>query len=148
MKRRSARRVSKKPARAKKVDTADRRRAELVRVASAYFQGLAQKNLSSVPWADNASLRAPLNPNGGAAVPIVGKANILAFLNPLLPNLGKIEVLRHYVEGNWVCTRANVGLAGNPAAVLRVVDCFRVEKGRIVEQENHYDPRPALPPSG
>lgn len=147
MRNRGRKKSSKKPTRAKKVDVATKRRAELTAAAKAYFDGLAKKDLSRVPWADNATLRAPLNPNGGAAVPIVGKANILAFLNPLLPNLGKIEVLRHCVEGNWVCTRANVGLAGNPAAVLRVVDSFRVEKGRIVEQENHYDPRPALAPA-
>ncbi len=114
-------------------------------IAQSYFDGLA-KELSAVPWAEDATLRAPLNPNGGADVPIEGKANILAFLSPLLTNLGKIEVIRHFIAGDWVATRANVWLATDPPAALRVVDCFRIEKGQIVEQENHYDPRPALQP--
>ncbi len=127
-----------------KRESAAIQRARLRAIAQSYFDGLAKKDVSGVPWAENAALRAPLNPNGGAQVPIVGRANILAFFTPLLPNLGKIKVLRHFVEGNWVCTRADVGLASDPSAVLRVMDCFRIEKGKIVEQENHYDPRPAL----
>ncbi len=127
----------------KKSDSAREPRA----IAQPYFDGLAKKNLKGVPWADNATLRAPLNPNGGAEVPIVDKANILAFLNPPLPGLGKVALIRHFVEGNWVCTRADIGLAGIPSAKVRVIDSFRIEKDRIAEQENHYDPRPALPPS-
>jgi hypothetical protein len=115
--------------------------------AQRYFDGLARKDLSRVPWAEHAELRSPLNPQGGAAVPIVGKANILAFLNPILPNVGKVTVLRHFVEKDWVCTRADVELATQPSVTLRVADCFRIRNGQIVEQENHYDPRPALPPS-
>jgi len=127
--------------------TAAKREAQLRKIAQSYFDGLAKKDLSAVPYAQNATLRAPLNPNGGAEIPIVGRVNILAFLNPLLPNLGKIEVIRHCVEGDWVCSRANVGLVSDPPRALRVVDCFRVERGQIVEQENHYDPRPALAPA-
>ncbi len=142
MKKRSVKLHVKKTARRR--GTAAMQRARLRAIAQSYFDGLAKKDVSGVPWAENATLHAPLNPNGGAQVPIVGRANILAFFTPLLPNLGKIKVLRHFVEGNWGCTRADVGLASDPSAVLRVMDCFRIEKGKIVEQENHYDPRPAL----
>ena len=113
-------------------------------IAQMYFDGLAKKDLSGVPWAEDAAFRAPLNPKGGAEVPILGKDHILAFLNPLLPALEKVEVLRHYLSEDGVCTRANVWLATDPPRVLRVVDCFRISNGKIVEQENHYDPRPAL----
>jgi len=27
--------------------------------------------------------------------------------------------------------------------MARVLDAFRVENGEIIEQQNHYDPRPA-----
>lgn len=118
--------------------------AAMKAIAQAYFDGLAKKDLSQVPYADNATLRAPLNPNGGSANVIQGKNNILAFLTPLLPSLGKINVIRHFVEGDWVATRADVGLAAKPDNPLRVIDAFRIENGKIVEQENHYDPRPAL----
>lgn len=113
------------------------------RVVQSYFDGLANKDISRVPWADHAILRAPLNPNGGAAVPITGRSAIRGFLNPLLPNLGRVEVINYIEEGDWVCARAVVGLA-DPSRVLRVADCFRIKNGQIVEQENHYDPRPAL----
>jgi len=123
-----------------------RQQAKLRAIAQSYFDGLAKKDLSHVQWAEDATLRAPLNPNGGMDVPIVGKGEILAFLNPLLPNLGKVNVIRQFVEGDWVCTRANIELAGAPGRMLRVADCFRIRNGKIVEQENCYDPRPALPP--
>jgi hypothetical protein len=36
-------------------------------------------------------------------------------------------------------------IIATPPCTLRVVDRFKVTAdGRIVEQENHYDPRPAL----
>ncbi len=144
MKKRPGKKRAKKST--KKDSATAKRRAQMQVVAQSYFDGLAKKDLSAVPWAENATLRAPLNPNGGAEVPIEGKADILAFLNPLLPNLSKVEVVRHFVEGGWICTQANVGLATDPPKALRLVDCFRIENGKIVEQENHYDPRPALPP--
>jgi hypothetical protein len=112
-------------------------------IAQSYFDGLGRKDLSRVPYAENATLRAPLNPDGGSASVIRGRSNILAFLNPLLPALGEVKVIRHFVEDDWVATRADVGLATNPNP-LRVIDAFRIENGQIVEQENHYDPRPAL----
>lgn len=130
----------------RKAGTAAKQRTDLRAIAQSYFDGLAKKDLSRVPWADDASLRAPLNPHGGMDVPIVGKQDILAFLNPLLPNLGKVTVLRHFVEGDWVCTRVDIELAGGSRRLLRVADCFRIRNGKILEQENCYDPRPALFP--
>jgi hypothetical protein len=36
----------------------------------------------------------------------------------------------------------------NPPCTLRVVDRFTVNaEGKMTQQENHYDPRPALPAS-
>ncbi len=143
MKRASRKKSAKKSV--KRTGTLKQRRGPAA-IAQSYFDGLAKKDLSAVPWADNATLRAPLNPNSGAEAPIEGKASILAFLNPLLPNLGKVEVIRHLVEGEWVATRADVWLATQPPKALRAIDCFRIKNGKIVEQENHYDPRPALQP--
>jgi len=112
--------------------------------AKSYFDGLANRDLSAVPYTDNALLRSPLNPAGGADVPIVGRPNILAFLDSLLPKLGKVEVIRYYIEENWFSVRANLELNTDPPAVLRVVDCFEIKNGRIVEQETHCDPRPGI----
>jgi ketosteroid isomerase-like protein len=122
------------------------KRAEdaLIRIAESYFAGLARRDMSAVPYADDVQLRAPLNPNGGSTVPYTGKAEVLAYFQPILPNLGEIRVIRHFVGQDWVATRADVGLANGK--VLRVLDAFHVRDGKIVEQENHYDPRPALEP--
>src|SRR5438105_9545512 len=51
----------------------------------AYFHGLAVKDISSVPWADNATLRTPLNPAGGESALIRGRRAILDFLAGILP---------------------------------------------------------------
>jgi len=110
--------------------------------ALAYFDGLAKKNVSAVPWAENATLCTSLNPNGGEDTLIRGRASIQEFFVPLLPNLGEIEVLRTFIDGDWVLVRARVALGNGKA--LRVLDAFRIQNGRIVEQENFYDPRPAL----
>jgi len=67
---------------------------------------------------------------------------ILEFFNNILPAVGSLHHLRSYVgDGDWVAGQAEITLAnGN---TLYVMDAFRVENGEIVEQQNHYDPRPA-----
>lgn len=147
MKKRRARR---KPAkRGRKADPRARRRALLRAVANAYFEGLAKKNLSRVPYDDSVILHAPLAP-GGAATPLRGKRAVLEFLNGVLPALGAVRVLNHYINDKMtrICTEAEVDLV-SPPATLRVADCFTVNAaGKITAQENHYDPRPALSPQG
>jgi hypothetical protein len=64
----------------------------------------------------------------------------------LYPVLGKTKVIEHYFndEMTVIATRADVGITTPPCAI-RVIDRFTInEKGEITEQENHYDPRPAL----
>jgi hypothetical protein len=109
---------------------------------NAYFHGLAAKDVSGVPWADNATLRTPLNPAGGESELIRGRKAILDFFEGILPALGSVKVVRHYAgEAGWVAGQAQIALAnGN---TLYVFDAFRVQKGEIVEQQNHYDSRAA-----
>jgi hypothetical protein len=120
-------------------------------ITRSYFNALASDNpddLKHVPWADTVQVRAPLYP-GGAEVEFVGRPAMEAYLKPFLPVIGTVDVLLNTIEGEWICTKANIGLpdAANPASRIRVTDCFRIDlaTGKIVEQENHYDPRPALP---
>jgi hypothetical protein len=120
-------------------------------ITRSYFNALASDNpadLQHVPWADEVKVRAPLAP-GGAEAEFVGRAAMEDYLKPFLPVIGTVEVLFNTIEGEWICTKANIGLpdAGNPASRIRVTDCFRIDPvtGNIVEQENHYDPRPGLP---
>ena len=124
------------------------RRAQLVACAEAYFDGIVRKDMSRVPWHADVVFRGPLAP--GFPEPLVGRASVLAWFAGLYDALGRVEIVDHYVNehGGAIATRADVYLASGRA--LRVIDRFVVDPaGLIVEQENHYDPRPALePPPG
>ena len=126
--------------------TAAERRAQLRAVADAYFQGLAKKDLSKIPYDKNVALRAPLAP-GGAETPLIGE-DALGYLRSVLPLLGDVKVIDCYFneELTAVCAEALVSVT-DPPATLRVADRFTVNaEGRIIEQENHYDPRDVTSP--
>ena len=116
---------------------------DLTRYAALYFDGLRRKDLSGVPYAEEAVLWAPLGPDG-LSRPIEGKAAILAFFEQVFPILADVEVKNLFASEEWASGRAFITLTQPHGAMLRVSDVFRISDGRIVEQENHYDPRPAL----
>lgn len=127
-------------------DPTVQRRVQLRAAADAYFAGLATKDLARVPYAPDVRLHAPLAP-GGADTPQVGPA-ALAFLEGVLPAIGDVRVLDYYLNDDLtgIAAVAHVGLV-NPPVTLRVTDRFTVDAtGRIVEQENHYDPRGVTDP--
>lgn len=124
---------------------ADARRSQLKSIAETYFAALAKRDVSSVPWHDGIVFRSPLAPEG-LDVPLRGKASVLQWFESLYPVLGETRVIEHYFnEGlTVIATRADVGIM-DPPCFLRVVDRFTVDAaGQITQQENHYDPRPAL----
>ena len=116
---------------------------DLKHFARAYFDGLAAKDMSGVPYAEDAKLWAPLGPNG-LDRPIEGRAAISAYFENVFPILGRVEIQNLFVDGEWAGGRAFIELSEPAGAKLRVNDVFRIRNGRIIEQENHYDPRPAL----
>ena len=112
------------------------------RCVKAYFDGLAAKDVSQVPWAEDATLRTPLNPAGGEGVLIRGRQAILDFFNSILPAVRSLKFLHYYTgDAGWVGGQAEISLANGKT--LYVLDAFRVENGKIIQQQNHYDPRPA-----
>jgi hypothetical protein len=120
-------------------------RAQLQSIADGYFAGMAKKDMSAVPWAEDVVLRSPLAP-GGLETPLVGRQAVLDWFAQLYPVLGEMKVIEHYFneELTVVASRSDVGITA-PPSTLRVVDRFTVDaKGEITAQENHYDPRPAL----
>jgi len=129
---------------------AARRRAELRAVAEAYFSALRKKDFSAIPYDDKVALRAPLAP-GGVNRPLVGKEALrTVWWGPLAPALegAKVTVLEYYFNEDLtaVCAEALVQLA-TPPATLRVADRFTVNAaGKIIEQENHFDPRDVTHP--
>lgn len=116
---------------------------DLRRYASLYFEALNHKDMSQVPYAEDAILWAPLGPDG-LNRPIEGKQAILAYFAGVFPILGGVELKNLFSDGEWAGGRAFIRLTRPAGAILRVTDVFRIVRGQIVEQENHYDPRPAL----
>ena len=108
----------------------------------AYFDGIATKDMSRVPWAKDATLRTPLNPTGGESALIRGRKAILEFFNGILPAVRSVRFLHYYVGDNgWAAGQAEISLANTKT--LYALDAFLIENGEIIEQQNHYDPRPA-----
>jgi steroid delta-isomerase-like uncharacterized protein len=124
-------------------DTAAKRRAQLRAVAEEYFAALAKKDFEAIPYDDHVSLRAPLCP-GGAHTPLVGKEALrTVWWPPMVSALGEVQVLDHYINEDLtaICTEALIIIV-SPPVTLRVADRFTVNtEGKIIEQENHFDPR-------
>ena len=114
----------------------------LRKAVKTYFDGLASKDVSSVPWSSTATLRTPLNIAGGENALIRGRNAILEFFQGILPAIGAVKFLRYYTgENGWVAGQVEIALANGKT--LYVLDAFRLENGEIVEQQNHYDSRAA-----
>ena len=109
--------------------------------AKAYFDGLAAKDVSRIPWADYATLRTPLNPAGGESALIRGRKAVPDFAG-ILPALRSVKVVRHYAgEAGWAAGQAEITLANGKT--LYALDAFHVQRGEVIEQQNHYDSRAA-----
>ena len=120
------------------------RRAQLHALARAYVtEGLAKKNFDAIPYDDNVTLRAPLTP-GGSDVPLVGKENLRQLWWAPLPEiLGDAQVSDTYVDEELSTVTCEFLLdIVAPPTTLRILDRFSVDfTGRIIAQENYFDPR-------
>ena len=118
------------------------RRAQMMAAVEAYFEGIAKKDMSAVPYDDHVGLRSPLAP-GGLSAPLLGRQAVLDWFASLWPGLGRTEIFEHYFndELTVIATRADIEIT-NPPSRLRVTDRFMITpEGKIIQQENHYDPK-------
>jgi len=120
------------------------KRELLHEIARTYVQkGLGEKNFDAIPYADNVIFRAPICP-GGSANPIKGKENLREqWWAPLPSLLGDVKFIDSFVnEDNTAVTAELHCNILNPSCTLRIIDRFIVnEEGKIIEQENFFDPR-------
>ncbi len=119
------------------------RKTQLRAIADGYFSGLAKRDVSPVPYDENVLFRTPLA-SGGSDVPLRGKAALLSFFTGIYAALGEVTVIDYFFNDalTSICVRADLTL--KTGKVLRVADVFRISAdGKVIEQENHYDPRPA-----
>ena len=82
----------------------------------AYFDGIAAKDMSRVPWAKDATLRTPLNPAGGESALIRRRKAILDFFTSILPAVRRIKPLRYYTGDG--------GLRARPRSASRTARRF------------------------
>jgi hypothetical protein len=73
-------------------------RSENVAVVESYLNGLARKDLSSVPFAPGITFEGPLMPK------LAGRETIVGFLTSILPLIRGIEIKQHIVDGDYVAT--------------------------------------------
>ncbi|HEV8284475.1 MAG TPA: nuclear transport factor 2 family protein [Chitinophagaceae bacterium] len=112
-------------------------------------KGLGGKNFNAIPYDANVVLRAPLCP-GGSNHPLYGKENVRQLWWAPLPSLiGDVKFIDSFVneDGTAVTAEFHCKIL-NPSCTLRIIDRFIVnEEGKIVEQENFFDPRYVTDPS-
>ncbi len=128
-------------------DTAiTKRKAQLKKVAEAYFESLRKNDFSTIPFSDDIVLRAPVAP-GGSHNPITGKQKVFEqWWKPLEPALNGavINIVDHYYNETLtaIVTKADITIAVL-GITLRAADRFIVnDNGKIMEQENHFDASP------
>ena len=116
----------------------------LHQIAKNYVQkGLGAKNFDAIPYDDDVILRAPLCP-GGSENPLRGKENLRSLWWAPLPGLiGNVQFLDSFVnESHSAVTVEFHCEIINPATKLRIIDRLVIsDEGKIVEQENFFDPR-------
>ncbi len=125
------------------------RRQRLHDVAEGYvIRGLGKGDFDAIPYHPEVELRAPLCP-GGSGVPLRGVEALRTQWWQPLPNLVEHTELRDVFMNDSLTAVAVEFLCHirEPRCTLRVVDRFEVdEDGRIVAQENFFDPRDVTNP--
>ena len=107
------------------------------------LKGLGGKNFDAIPYAENVVLRAPLCP-GGSTNPMTGRDILRTQWWAPLPGLvGGVEFIDTFVNGDETSVTAEFHChILEPACTLRIIDRFIVnDEGKIIEQENFFDPR-------
>ena len=106
-------------------------RSENIAVVESYLNGLASKDLSSVPFSPDITFEGPLMPK------LAGREKIVGFLTSILPFINGIEIKQHIVDGDYVATVFDMETANG---VDHVVDLCLVVGGLLTEVRAFYYP--------
>jgi hypothetical protein len=106
-------------------------RSENIAVVESYLNGLASKDLSSVPFAPDITFEGPLMPK------LAGRETIVGFLTSIFPFIKGIEIKQHVVDGDYVATVFDMETVNG---VDHVVDLCLVVDGRLAEVRAFYYP--------
>ena len=102
-------------------------RSENIAVVESYLNGLASKDLSSVPFAPGITFEGPLMPK------LAGRETIVGFLTSIFPLIKGIEIKQHIVDGDYVATVFEM-------ETVNVVDLCLVVDGLLTEVRAFYYP--------
>ena len=106
-------------------------RSENIGVVESYLNGLARKDLSSVPFAPGITFEGPLMPK------LAGRETIVGFLTSILPLIRGIEIKQHLVDGDYVATVFDMETTNG---VDHVMDLCLVVGGELKEVRAFYYP--------
>ena len=106
-------------------------RSENIAVVESYLNGLASKDLSSVPFAPGITLEGPLMPK------LAGRETIVGFLTSIFPFIKGIDIKQHIVDGDYVATVFDMETVNG---VDHVVDLCLVVDGLLTEVRAFYYP--------
>jgi hypothetical protein len=106
-------------------------RSENIAVVESYLYGLANKNLSAIPFASGVTFEGPLMPK------LVGRETIMGFLGTILPLIKGIEIKQHVAEGDYVATVFDMETVNG---LDHVIDLCRVVNGELEQIRAFYYP--------
>jgi hypothetical protein len=108
-------------------------REEKIAVVEAYLKGLAEKDLSKVPFAIDVTFEGPRVP------PLAGRGAVVGFLTMILPAIKDVRIGQHLVEGDYVATTFDMTTTGGTD---RVFDRICIINGDIRSIQSFYYPQP------
>lgn len=108
-------------------------REEKIALVEAYLKGLARRDLSRVPFAEEVTFEGPRVP------PLAGRAAVVGFLTMILPAIKDVQIGQHLVEGDYVATTFDMETSGGTD---RVFDRICVANGEIRSIQSFYYPQP------
>lgn len=111
-------------------------------ILNAYFSVFETKMADQLPLAESATFFGSL-----LSEPIVGKKEVISFLNRVAPSV-KLEQVKQSFEGdNGACAEL-VFVFQSQDVTLEEAHCIRIKDGKITSIRLYYDPRPLLEVSG
>jgi len=104
-----------------------------------YFTLYETQSADDLPLADDVTFDGPL-----LSEAIVGKHNVVAFLNRLVPNLGlqSVEVIQRLESDEGAC--AELLFHYETSGQLEYAHCLEFEQRKISAIRLYFDPRPFL----
>ena len=106
-------------------------RSKNIGVVESYLNGLARKDLSSVPFAPGITFEGPLMPK------LSGRETIVGFLTSILPFIRGIEIKQHLVDRDFIATLFDMETDNG---VDHVVDVCLVAGGELTQVRAFYYP--------